>query len=131
MRENYDYTLIDSRTGYSDVADICTIHLPDVLVDCFTLSDQSIEGAADGGARRSQAHNSRRDIRILPVPMRMDDGEKEKADAGRAVARARFEGFPDVTDPADAIRYWGRSRSRTGLSTPTRRRSRPSVTPPG
>jgi tetratricopeptide (TPR) repeat protein len=39
--------------------------------------------------------------------MRVDDGEKEKADAGRAAARARFEGFPDVADPADAIRYWG------------------------
>ena len=106
MRENYDYTLIDSRTGYSDVADICTIHLPDVLVDCFTLNNQSIEGAAEV-ARSVQAHNSRRDIRILPVPMRVDDGEKEKADAGRAVARARFEGFPDVADPAEAIRYWG------------------------
>jgi hypothetical protein len=69
MRENYDYTLIDSRTGYSDVADICTIHLPDVLVDCFTLNNQSIEGAAEV-ARSVQAHNSRRDIRILPVPMR-------------------------------------------------------------
>ena len=27
MRRNYDYTLIDSRTGFSDVADICTQHL--------------------------------------------------------------------------------------------------------
>ena len=43
---DYDYTLIDSRTGLSDVADICTLHLPDVLVDCYTLSDQGIDGAA-------------------------------------------------------------------------------------
>lgn len=106
MRENYDYTLIDSRTGYSDVADICTIHLPDVLVDCFTLNNQSIEGAAEV-ARSVHAHNSRREIRILPVPMRVDDGEKEKADAGRAVARSRFESFPRVADLADANRYWG------------------------
>ena len=47
MKRNYDYVLIDSRTGLSDVADICTIQLPDVLVVCFTLSDQSIEGAAN------------------------------------------------------------------------------------
>ncbi|ACU69461.1 putative ATP/GTP-binding protein [Catenulispora acidiphila DSM 44928] len=106
MIENYDYTLIDSRTGFSDVADICTIHLPDVLVDCFTLNNQSIEGAAKV-ARSVHEHNRRRAIRILPVPMRVDDGEKEKADAGRAAARARFEGFPQVDDPADAVRYWG------------------------
>ncbi|MFL6111116.1 MAG: FxSxx-COOH system tetratricopeptide repeat protein [Catenulispora sp.] len=106
MRENYDYTLVDSRTGYSDVADICTIHLPDVLVDCFTLNNQSIEGAADV-ARSVRAHNSRRAIKVLPVPMRVDDGEKEKADAGRTVARAHFEGFPQMADPTDVIRYWG------------------------
>jgi len=47
MKKNYDYVLIDSRTGLSDVADICTIELPDVLAVCFTLSDQSIEGAAN------------------------------------------------------------------------------------
>ncbi|WP_214111004.1 tyrosine-protein kinase family protein [Acrocarpospora catenulata] len=46
MRRNYDYVLIDSRSGLSDIADICTVHLPDILVVCFTLSDQSIEGAA-------------------------------------------------------------------------------------
>ena len=47
MKSNYDYTLIDSRTGLSDIADICTVHLPDILVDCFTLNNQSIEGAAE------------------------------------------------------------------------------------
>ncbi|NUR62939.1 MAG: tetratricopeptide repeat protein [Catenulispora sp.] len=106
MRENYDYTLIDSRTGYSDVADICTLHLPDVLVDCFTLNNQSIEGAADV-ARSVLAHSSRNPVRVMPVPMRVDDGEKEKADAGRLAARARFQGVPGFADPADEVRYWG------------------------
>ncbi len=46
MKRLYDYVLIDSRTGLSDIADICTMHLPDALVDCFTLSTQGIEGAA-------------------------------------------------------------------------------------
>ena len=106
MRENYDYALIDSRTGYSDVADICTIHLPDVLVDCFTLNNQSIDGAV-AVARSVSAQSGQRTIRILPVPMRVDEGEKEKADAGRAMARVRFEGFPDIADPASLTRYWG------------------------
>jgi len=55
MKRNYDYVLIDSRTGLSDVADICTVELPDVLTVCFTLSDQSIEGAARSPARSATA----------------------------------------------------------------------------
>jgi hypothetical protein len=73
MRSNYDYVLIDSRTGYSDIADICTLHFPDVLVDCFTLSYQSIDGAADiAGNIDGRPHV--RPIRILPVPLRIDLG---------------------------------------------------------
>jgi tetratricopeptide (TPR) repeat protein len=106
MRANYDYTLVDSRTGLSDVADICTAHLPDILVDCFTLSDQGIEGAA-AIARDIVERFGERGIRVLPVPMRIDEGEKEKADAGRALARARFDGFPTDMTSAEAARYWG------------------------
>ena len=46
MREEYDYILIDSRTGVSDASGICTVQMPDLLVVCFTLNHQSIEGAA-------------------------------------------------------------------------------------
>lgn len=106
MQYHYDYALIDSRTGLSDVADICTLHLPDVLVDCFTLSNQSIEGAVDV-ARAVAARSHHRPIRVLPVPMRVDEGEKEKADLGRAAARERFEGFPQWLDTLEAARYWG------------------------
>ena len=105
MKKNYDYVLIDSRTGLSDVADICTIELPDVLTVCFTLSDQSIEGAANV-ARQISGRYRDRNIRVLPVPMRIEDGEKEKLDIGRALARMRFEGFPaGLTQEASAL-YW-------------------------
>jgi tetratricopeptide (TPR) repeat protein len=106
MRQNYDYVLIDSRTGLSDIADICTAHLPDVLVDCFTLSDQSIDGAAAVARHIDERFRSRR-IRILPVPMRIDEGEKEKADAGRSLARAKFDRFPSGLSGAELARYWG------------------------
>ena len=105
MKENYDYTLIDSRTGLSDVADICTVHLPDVLVDCFTLSDQSIEGAAAVARSVDQRYHDR-NIRILPVPMRIDDAEKEKLDIGRALARARFDHLPRGLSEDQANTYW-------------------------
>jgi tetratricopeptide (TPR) repeat protein/CO dehydrogenase nickel-insertion accessory protein CooC1 len=105
MRRNYDYVLIDSRTGLSDVADICTIELPDVLTVCFTLSDQSIEGAANV-ARQISGRYRERNIRVLPVPMRIEDGEKEKLDVGRSLARRRFEGFPAGMTPEAAALYW-------------------------
>ncbi|WP_424214511.1 FxSxx-COOH system tetratricopeptide repeat protein [Streptomyces sp. BI20] len=106
MKANYDYVLIDSRTGLSDIADICTVHLPDVLVDCFTLSDQSIDGAASV-ARQIAERFGDRGIAIYPVPMRIDEGEKEKADAGRALARLKFDGFPGGLGGDEATAYWG------------------------
>ncbi|MGI5379525.1 FxSxx-COOH system tetratricopeptide repeat protein [Streptomyces sp. CA-251387] len=106
MRKNYDYVLIDSRTGLSDIADICTAHLPDVLVDCFTLSDQSIDGASRVAHDIHERFRSRR-IRILPVPMRIDEGEKAKADAGRSLARERFDGFPSGMTAEELSDYWG------------------------
>jgi tetratricopeptide (TPR) repeat protein len=105
MKQNYDYVLIDSRTGLSDVADICTIELPDVLTVCFTLSDQSIEGAANV-ARQISGRYRDRHIRVLPVPMRIEDGEKEKLDVGRSLARMRFEGFPAGMSQDSSALYW-------------------------
>ncbi len=105
MKRNYDYVLIDSRTGLSDVADICTIELPDVLTVCFTLSNQSIEGAARVARQISNRYRDR-NIRVLPVPMRIEDGEKEKLDVGRTMARRRFEGFPQGMPQEDLITYW-------------------------
>lgn len=54
MREKYHYILLDSRTGVSDATGICTILMPDALVVCFTLNNQSI-----GGRRRSSARSRR------------------------------------------------------------------------
>jgi len=105
MKEHYDYTLVDSRTGLSDSADICTVHLPDTVVDCFTLSSQSIEGAA-AVARNVGEGNRLRKIRVLPVPMRVDGAESGMLETGRAVARAKFARFPAGLTAADAARYW-------------------------
>ncbi|WP_042405840.1 FxSxx-COOH system tetratricopeptide repeat protein [Streptacidiphilus carbonis] len=106
MKASYDYVLIDSRTGLSDNADICTIHMPDVLVACFTLSDQSIDGAAAVAHSVAEGYRNR-PVRVLPVPMRIDENEKEKVDAGRALARLRFENLPTGLDPEAAGSYWG------------------------
>jgi cellulose biosynthesis protein BcsQ/tetratricopeptide (TPR) repeat protein len=104
MKRNYDYVLIDSRTGLSDIADICTVHFPDVLVDCFTFSTQGIEGASQ--VARTIRLRQDRSIRVLPVPMRVDDGELEKVDAGRRLAMRRFDGIPAGMSDAERHEYW-------------------------
>ena len=104
MKQNYDYVLIDSRTGLSDVADICTVHLPDMVVDCFTLATQGIEGAAMI-AGMIQEHTDR-DITILPVPMRIDHAQREKVEAGLAFAASMFEGLPAGMSEEQRREYW-------------------------
>jgi MinD-like ATPase involved in chromosome partitioning or flagellar assembly len=41
-----DYVFVDSRTGLTDVAGICTLHLPDLVVMVFGLNDQNVKGVA-------------------------------------------------------------------------------------
>ncbi|MFC5007713.1 FxSxx-COOH system tetratricopeptide repeat protein [Dactylosporangium cerinum] len=114
MKANYDYTLIDSRTGLSDVADICTVHLPDTLVTCFTLSEQGIDGAAEVAQAISRktirsgppSTRSSRRIRVLPVPMRIDPAELKKAETGKLVAKQRFAGLPEGLSETDRDQYW-------------------------
>ncbi len=105
MRRQYDYVLIDSRTGLSDTASICTVQLPDLVVNCFTLSEQCIDGAvsvADSIVNQRGAEP----IRLCPVPMRVEDAEQGKLEAGRDYARLRFAPYLGL-DPEAAERYWG------------------------
>ncbi|GAA3097157.1 FxSxx-COOH system tetratricopeptide repeat protein [Streptosporangium carneum] len=106
MKACYDYTLVDSRTGLSDIAEICTVQMPDVLVACFTLSDQGIDGTSSV-ARHIDDRYGDRNIRILPVPMRIETGEKEKCDAGRSLAKRRFDQFPKGMTQHEVDQYWG------------------------
>ena len=79
MREEYDYILIDSRTGVSDTAGVCTVQMPDALVVCWTLNLQSVHGASSAAALVLEKRAKRNDpIMVYPVPMRVDDNEKIK-----------------------------------------------------
>ncbi|MFB6392916.1 FxSxx-COOH system tetratricopeptide repeat protein [Polymorphospora lycopeni] len=106
LKANYDYVLIDSRTGLSDAAGICTVLLPDTVVNCFTMNTQSIEGAA-AVAYSIQTQRGDRPVRMLPAPMRVEDGEQGKVEAGRDFARLRFRPMLAHLDAAQADRYWG------------------------
>jgi tetratricopeptide (TPR) repeat protein len=107
LKSGYDYVLIDSRTGHGDVADICTVHLPDMVVDCFTLTNQGIEGAAMIAREILDHDHLDRDITILPVPMRIDHADQEKVDAGLKYAEEKFAGLPAGMPDEERRDYWG------------------------
>lgn len=73
---DYDFVLIDSRTGWADIASICTAHLPDRLVLVFTANEQSIGGAVDVANRANQARDrmpyDRPKLAVLPLLSRFD-----------------------------------------------------------
>jgi MinD-like ATPase involved in chromosome partitioning or flagellar assembly len=76
----YDFVLIDSRTGISDIGGICTAHLPDHLVVLFTANLQSVRGAVDLARRADVARNrlpfDRPRLTVLPVLSRFDNREE-------------------------------------------------------
>jgi cellulose biosynthesis protein BcsQ len=104
LKAHYDYALIDGRTGLSDLADVCTVHLPDILVDCFTLATQGVDGAAQVARDVNDLFGDR--IRVLPVPMRVDPSEQARAEAGRIYARRKFDGLPADLSAAERQVYW-------------------------
>jgi len=109
MRAEYDYVLIDSRTGVSDTSGICTVQMPDILVVCFTLNNQSIEGA--GAVTESVAAQPRRpnelQMPIFPIPTRVENSEKEKLELAMAAAREKFDRFLWHIEPDKRSSYWG------------------------
>ncbi len=101
----YDYVLIDSRTGVSDTSGICTVLMPDTVVDCFTLGAQSIRGGVD--AARAIVDADEREIRVLPVPMRVEDAERAGLAAGRDLAHDAFDPYLERwLSPERRADYW-------------------------
>ncbi|WP_329333466.1 AAA family ATPase [Streptomyces sp. NBC_00663] len=104
MREHYDFILIDSRTGLSDTAGICTVQFPDILVNCFTLSNQAIDGA-EAVAASVDRQRAGDQLRMFPVPMRVENGEADRLEHGRRYAQSTFGRYLSHVD--DPERYWG------------------------
>ncbi len=110
MKEEYDYVLIDSRTGVSDTSGVCTVQLPDVLVVCFTLNRQSIEGASAVAASVEalrQKLAGAAPLRIFPVPMRVEKAEKEKLDLAHDAAIDQFAPVLAHVEESKWKQYWG------------------------
>lgn len=75
LRQNYDYILMDSRTGLSDTSGICTMLLPDKLVVVFTPNQQSLTGICDLAHKAlsyRKASPDGRPMTIFPLPSRIE-----------------------------------------------------------
>jgi HEAT repeat protein/MinD-like ATPase involved in chromosome partitioning or flagellar assembly len=91
LRRDYDYVLIDSRTGVSDTSGICTVQMPDMLVVCFTLNHQSVRGAA--AVAESVQRQRGPGLPIFPVPTRLENAETDKLDAAMSFGKRMFAPF--------------------------------------
>jgi MinD-like ATPase involved in chromosome partitioning or flagellar assembly len=75
-KQEFDFILLDSRTGITDIGGICTIQLPDILALLFTANEQSLYGAVNVANRAIQLRDSlpfdRSKLLVLPVPTRFE-----------------------------------------------------------
>ena len=81
-KENYDYILIDSRTGLADVSGICTTQMPDAVALCFVLNRQNIDGVARVASSIRRHRNDK--IELMAVPMRVAANGRSEEDDARA-----------------------------------------------
>lgn len=88
-KSNYDLILVDSRTGFADVAGICTMQMPDEVALCFVLNRQNIDGVARVASAIRERRNE--EITIRAVPMRVSGGAGDSSEVSDAKARAISE----------------------------------------
>jgi tetratricopeptide (TPR) repeat protein/cellulose biosynthesis protein BcsQ len=105
LSRHFRYVLVDSRTGRTDVAGICTTLLPRKLVLVFTPNRQSLEGVQALVKRattyRRSHEDEQRPLMVYPLPsrMEMDDSslraQWRRGDAARNIAGYQ-SGFEEV-----------------------------------
>jgi len=115
LKMGYDWVLIDSRTGVSDTAGICTMQLPDAVVACFTLNRQSIEGVravlSSIRAYRSKSVDGSK-IEFFPLATRIENAERDRLEIARKYARESLLEFlpakfsPTKNPAANPREYW-------------------------
>jgi cellulose biosynthesis protein BcsQ len=111
LQSIYDFVLIDSRTGVSDTSGICTVEMPDTVVVCFTLNNQSIRGAAavaESIRDERKARSLDSPFRIFPIPTRVEiTSEHQKRQAALELARQTFAFLMPEIKTDDEAKYWG------------------------
>lgn len=86
--DRYDYVLVDSRTGISEGAGICTRDLADHVMVLSGLNRQNVEGTSDFLREFRAATGGSKAVQVIlsPIP----NGEDDLLERRRKVAELRF-----------------------------------------
>jgi tetratricopeptide (TPR) repeat protein/MinD-like ATPase involved in chromosome partitioning or flagellar assembly len=86
LRAQFEYVLVDSRTGITDTSGICTMLLPDKLVVVFTPNQQSLTGI-ESLVRKAVAYRKGspdgRPLTVFPLPSRVEMARPQLLEAWR------------------------------------------------
>ena len=85
----YDYVLVDSRTGISEGAGICTRDLADLVMILSGLNRQNVEGTSEFLREFRAATDGKKSFRVVLSPM--PNGEDKLVEERRKVAEGKFE----------------------------------------
>jgi hypothetical protein len=76
LKTEYDFVLVDSRTGNTEIGGLTTVQLPDLLCMVFTTTEQAFRGVLNMTARAGRARQRlpipRPAVPVLPLPSRLD-----------------------------------------------------------
>ncbi|MBY0284983.1 MAG: AAA family ATPase [Sphingomonas sp.] len=107
----FDYVLIDSRTGNTDIGGICTRQLPDAVVTMFVPTEQNIGGLAPivGQIREETIEQDRR-IELIFCPSNIPDLFDEDDILGKALksaaSRLGYGNPAELEPPVTHIHHW-------------------------
>ena len=94
----FDFVLVDSRTGVTDIGGICTVLLADILVLLFTTTDSSTDGVLDimKRAREARQHIPRDRQRLIAIPVPARDESRTEYESAKVWREKVAERFGDL-----------------------------------
>jgi TIR domain-containing protein/CobQ/CobB/MinD/ParA family nucleotide binding protein len=107
--DQFDFVLIDSRTGVTDFSGLTTAQLPDTLAFLFTANIQSLEGCCRIAERAMAARRNlpidRPALLPLPIVAKFDQREEyDRAQTWRGKFNERLGTFLDIWVPREISR---------------------------
>ena len=82
FEETADFVLIDSRTGVTEMGGVCTYQMADAIVMFCAANEQNITGTLNMAVDFSRPEVKRlrggRDLNLIIVPSRLEDGEGDQ-----------------------------------------------------
>lgn len=97
--EPFDYILIDSRTGWSDIGGMCTRDLAQTVVVFSGLNSQNIRGTKEVLSSIKSVHDGEPELAVILVASPVPQSEEDLKDARIKEFTNHLGGKPDVLIP--------------------------------